>query len=191
MVRRISSRPVGLDGDDLGPGDHDFLHDRVGEPEHAVDQVLFGRFEYTALASLPDEELDLVLRYVRRLLLARRSEQAEHKIIGKSKYSQNPVKQPGKNVDGAGRRRRDLFGITYCQRLGDQFTEHQGEIGDQTDDDTRPPAVQRLCCTNSIGTAARTGLMRSMAITPPKVAASVPIRVTPIWTVARNRSGSS
>ena len=61
MVRRIvvdiGSR---LDGHDLGPRDHHFFHDRIGEPENAVDQVFFGRFEYAALAPLPDKIFDLI-----------------------------------------------------------------------------------------------------------------------------------
>jgi hypothetical protein len=43
----------------------------------------------------------------------------------------------------------------------------------------------------STGTATKIGFIRSMAMTPPIADARLPTRVTPIWTVARNRSGYS
>ena len=177
----------------FGRGTMTFLHRRLRELEDAVDQLLLGLVEHALLAPLGDQVLDLLLGDERRGGRCRGCRKtAQHGARGGGQDRRPARARRGaRHVERRRHQQGDGVGEAEGQRLGHQLAQDQLDVDDPAARPRRWPPWSGgrtgATAARAPAPARRSGWPGSRRATP----ASVPIRVTPIWTVARKPSMSS
>ena len=127
VVRLLQIEPI-----DLGAGRHDRPHGTVGEMEHPLHHLVFRLLEHAGFSPLADQSADLLLGEI-RFALDRDAEQPQQGIGGASEQMhqrRSPARQPAHRPgDSTG----DRFRVVEGDALGHQLPDHQRQIGDGAD----------------------------------------------------------
>ena len=127
-------RVLKIDPHDVGARRHDRAHRPVAKPQHGGDHAPLVALDHARGRSFGDQRLDLFFRDG-RLLAGVAADEAEHEPGRGIQQPDDGRGDAREHVHGRRDGARDPLGIAQREILGNQFADHDREIGDQPDHD--------------------------------------------------------
>ena len=133
FLQRLLDRLFQVDPVKLGARRHQGIDRLVTHAEDRFNDILLVFLKDTVLFPLFDHDFDLIFRDLRFFIFLD-ADQFQSGFCGEGKHADNREEDAGEDFDWSAHGHRDFFRIIGGDPLGDQFPDHQAEIGDERGD---------------------------------------------------------